>query len=118
MTVLDSILDHVDPIPSDRSWSEIASDDTVCMDCGTVSEITEVETLTRRVTCPNEACDTGSGCVFNPGALLGLMAFMALVGYAAVHLAGFPETWPFAAGLGMLVVLYSGTAGVAHRGGL
>lgn len=118
MTVLDSVLDRVDPIPSDRSWSEIASDDTVCMDCGTTSEIVEVQTLTRRVTCPNEACANGSGCVFNPGALLGVMAFMPLVGYAAVHLAGFPETWPLAAGLGILVVLYSGTARVAHQGGL
>jgi len=118
VTVIDAVMDRLDPIPSDLSWEDIPSNGTVCMECGTVSGVETERLLSRHVICQNPECDNEDGYVFSPYGLPVVSVFMALLGSTTAYLAGYPGLWLLGVAAGLLVSLYSGTAKIAHRGGI
>lgn len=117
-TVIDAIMDRLDPLPSERSWADVDTSSTVCMECGKDSKIRSEWLLTRHVTCSNPGCENTDGYVFRPLKLPVVSGVMGLFGAATAFVTGYPDLWILGAGGGMLLSLYRGTATLARWGGL
>lgn len=117
MSFLNSAANAIAPIPSDLSWSDVDHDETVCMECGTISEVKAENLLTRHVTCPNEACEETDGFVFHPIKLPVVSIALAAAGFAITS-AVLPGLSLLGAAVGGLFSMHSRMPKLAHRGGM